>query len=567
LFLGVHSPSISGTSQLDSYRPLFLPTILIGDAKLGGISSTISAYESLLLRGFIVDSVLIFRDDYYRNWEYLTQYFSERGVHVKAISPPPPLLNHKIKDPISTMEYYDAISGDGAGSAIGGLLSQLDESHERRLQELESMPRRALDNFWWPFVQHGLVKGEKDVNVIDSAQRDFFSVYKSPSQNPGAASHNGSVLEPQFDGSASWWTQALGHAHPSLAVAAAKAADDGSTGMEIALKMALRYFSVKDNLTPSARKELGVIGLKGSYHGDTIGAMDACEEGVYTCEWHNAKGYWFDPPRIYMQNGDVILSLPAAIAGSSPSVTSLKALSLSWVYNITERLKTELAELYQEYIERTLTRLTKATNRKLAALVLEPLLMGSGGMIFVDPLFQRVMVDVVRGTNGNLPSPWSGLPVIFDEVFVGLYRIGVESSSSVLGVYPDISVNAKILTGGLVPLAVTMASDAIFQTFKSENKTDALLHGHSYTAHPIGCEVANETLNIVEKLTSSDLWDDARKKWAKSDASAEPGIVWSFWDPTFVEAMSRLDVISEVMALGTVLAFKIGDERGGKLFP
>jgi bifunctional dethiobiotin synthetase / adenosylmethionine---8-amino-7-oxononanoate aminotransferase len=581
---------------------------LIGDAKLGGISATISAYESLLLRGFIVDSVLIFRDDYYRNWEYLAPYFSERGIQVVAISPPPPLSNHTIKDPVSTMEYYDKISSEGSDTTVHGVLSQLDECHARRLQELESMPRRALDNIWWPFVQHGLVKGEQDVNVIDSAQRDFFSVYKPSSQNVLPASHNRSILEHQFDGSASWWTQALGHAHPSLVMAAARAAgryghvmfpqavhlpalklaerllrygpgkgwasraffsDNGSTGMEIALKMGLRYFSIREggNLIPSASKELGVIGLKGSYHGDTIGAMDACEEGVYTCEWHNAKGYWFEPPRVYMQNGEVILSLPAAIVGSSSSITNIKASSLPWVYNMTERLKTALAEVYQEYIERTLTNLTKTNSRTLAALVLEPLVMGAGGMIFVDPLFQRVMVDVVRGTNGNLPSPWSGLPIIFDEVFVGLYRIGMESSSSVLGVYPDISVNAKILTGGLVPMAVTMTSDAVFQAFKSENKIDALLHGHSYTAHPIGCEIANETLKIVDKLTSSDLWDDARKKWAKPGLDAESSAIWSFWDPTFLDAISRLDVISEVMALGTVLTFKINDERGGKLFP
>ena len=89
-FIGVHSPTLSGTTQLDSYRPLFLPTILIGDSKLGGISSTISSYESLLLRGYIVDSVLIFKDEYYRNWEYLASYFAERGVNVSAFDAPPP---------------------------------------------------------------------------------------------------------------------------------------------------------------------------------------------------------------------------------------------------------------------------------------------------------------------------------------------------------------------------------------------------------------------------------------------------------------------------------------------
>lgn len=184
-------------------------------------------------------------------------------------------------------------------------------------------------------------------------------------------------------------------------------------------------------------------------------------------------------------------------------------------------------------------------------------------MIFVDPLFQRVMVDVVRGPNPSF-SQWTGLPIIFDEVFVGLYRIGMQSTAPLLGVNPDISVNAKILTGGLLPLAVTLASDSIFQAFMGDNKTDALLHGHSYTAHPIGCEVANETLRIVEGLASSDQWKDAQGKWAEVNPSGENSTVWSFWDPSFVQAVSKLTVVTEVMTLGCVLAIKIIDERGGE---
>ena len=87
--IGVHSPTLSGTTQLDSYRPLFFPTVLIGDSRLGGISSTIASYEAMLLRGYTVDAILLFRDEYYRNWEYLTPYFAERGVPVMSVDPPP----------------------------------------------------------------------------------------------------------------------------------------------------------------------------------------------------------------------------------------------------------------------------------------------------------------------------------------------------------------------------------------------------------------------------------------------------------------------------------------------
>ncbi|TFY75705.1 hypothetical protein EWM64_g8305 [Hericium alpestre] len=174
---GVHSPTLSGTTQLDAYRPLFLPTILVGDSKLGGISSTIASYEALQLRGYIVDSILLFKDDYYRNWEYLTSYFAERGVSVSAFDPPPPRETENQKDVDATENYYQSLVPESQEGGLFGVLHTLDERHRQRIAELESMPQRTLDTVWWPFVQHGLVKDPQDVNVIDSATGDFFTVF------------------------------------------------------------------------------------------------------------------------------------------------------------------------------------------------------------------------------------------------------------------------------------------------------------------------------------------------------------------------------------------------------
>ncbi|KAI0833714.1 onanonoxo-7-onima-8-eninoihtemlysoneda [Trametes gibbosa] len=604
---GVHSPTLSGTTQLDAYRPLFLPTVLIGDSRLGGISSTIASYEAMLLRGYIIDAVLLFRDEYYRNWEYLAPYFAERGIPVVSVKPPPERNVDLATDAANTESYYKDIVSEHGEGAIFDVIKHLDACHALRLAELDTMPRRTLDSIWWPFVQHGHVKQEADVNVIDSAWGDFFSVYNG--QRPAASESSGiSLLEPQFDGSASWWTQAIGHAHPALALAAARAAgryghvmfpeathlpalklaerlindgpgqgwasrafysDDGSTGMEVAIKMALRAFATREagQLGGARRKDLGILGLKGSYHGDTIGAMDACEEGVYTCEWHDAKGYWFDPPTVAIRNGKTVVSLPPAIAAENEDgQADIETVSLSWTYNIDERLNSPLAEVYRGYIERTLQKLKDGNGPRIAALVLEPLVMGAGGMIFVDPLFQRVLVDVVRGpdSSSRAPSEWSGLPVIFDEVFIGLYRLGLQTSSALLGTTPDISVNAKILTGGLVPLAVTLASDSIYRAFLSDDKVDALLHGHSYTAYPVGCEVARETLDIVDKLAASPAWTAAREKWKVPEPEkVSATAVWSFWDPEFVHVVSKMDRVAEVMAFGTVLSIKVKDDSAG----
>lgn len=188
--------------------------------------------------------------------------------------------------------------------------------------------------------------------------------------------------------------------------------------------------------------------------------------------------------------------------------------------------------------------------------------MGAGGMIFVDPLFQRILVDVVRGPLFSSGPSQQGLPVIFDEVFIGLYRLGFESATSILGAYPDISVNAKILTGGLVPLAVTLASEDVFRAFLSEKKTDALLHGHSYTAYPVGCAVANAALMVIDKMQVGGEWSEARALWDSSVDEAGTR-VWSFWGPEFVHELSRLPAVGEVMALGTVLAIKVADDSDG----
>ncbi|KAI0261543.1 PLP-dependent transferase [Gloeopeniophorella convolvens] len=597
---GVHSPTLSGTTQLDSYRPLFLPTILVGDSRLGGISSTISSYESLLLRGYIVDSILLFKDEYYRNWEYLESYFAEHGVKVSAIDPPPPREADVHRNFTLTEEYYRRIVPEGEGGGLFGVVEHLDERHEARIKELESMPRRALDTVWWPFVQHGLVKNEADVNVIDSAWGDHFTVFnghKAPSPSAPSAAQSASLLEPQFDSSASWWTQTLGHAHPALALAAARAAgryghvmypqaahapalrlaerlvregpgkgwasrafisDNGSTGMEIALKMALRVSSRRLGLPAAAQKQLGVLGLKGSYHGDTIGAMDACEEGVYTCEWHAAKGFWFEPPSVGIRDGRARITVPPAVAHEN-----VDGVQLSRIYDVPARLGTPLAAAYRAHVDGALARLAAAGAPPLGALVLEPLVLGAGGMVFVDPLFQRVLVDAARARS---------LPVVFDEVFAGLWRLGLRSAAPLLGAPPDISVHAKVLTGGLVPLAVTLASDAVFRAFESGNKTDALLHGHSYTAYAVGCEVANETLDQLERLAGGEAWGAARAAWQAHGATEgqEEGkavdaerAIWSFWSPRFVDVLSRLDVVEEAMALGTVLAFKVRDPNAG----
>lgn len=185
---------------------------------------------------------------------------------------------------------------------------------------------------------------------------------------------------------------------------------------------------------------------------------------------------------------------------------------------------------------------------------------------------------------------WTGLPVVTDEVFTGLYRLGHASPSHLLHVDPDISVYAKLLTGGLLPLSCTLASESIFEAFLADGKADALLHGHSYTAHAVGCNVGDTSLKILNKLDQNGTWESFKQDWAGHSAasslaqtantiisaalgggdaaptaSASPAPpIWSVWSTAFVASLSHAtERVDSVWALGSVLAISLKDAAGG----
>uniref|UniRef100_J3MRJ3 7,8-diamino-pelargonic acid aminotransferase n=2 Tax=Oryza brachyantha TaxID=4533 RepID=J3MRJ3_ORYBR len=441
------------------------------------------------------------------------------------------------------------------------------------------MQRKSKDLLWWPFTQHDLVPVDS-VTVIDSRCGENFSAYKAKEKK----------IVPQFDACASWWTQGpdsnlqielardMGYAaaryghvmfpenvhEPALRCAelllggvgkdwASRVyfSDNGSTAIEIALKMAFRKYACDHSILVDSKKDITsersiqfkVLALNGSYHGDTLGAMEAQAPSAYTSflqqPWYSGRGLFLDPPTVYIKNKTTHLSVPPSICHDQQNSCDTCFSSLTEVFCKT-RDTSVAANLYVSYISQQLSQYAMSNNSEhIAALIIEPVIQGAGGMHLIDPLFQRLLVKECKNRK---------IPVIFDEVFTGFWRLGVESASELLGCSPDISCYAKLMTGGIVPLAATLATEPIFEAFRSDSKLTALLHGHSYTAHPMGCAAAVKAIQwYKDPSTNSNLdLDHMRLK--------------ELWDGALVNYLSSLPNVKRVVSLGTLCAIELKAE-------
>ncbi len=157
--------------------------------------------------------------------------------------------------------------------------------------------------------------------------------------------------------------------------------------------------------------------------------MEATDASIFNTatDWYKGRGHWFSPPVVTISNGQVTVSSTGPdhwpthdsqeVAQSTDSSWSTTLPSLSDAYDISSRLSSPLAEYYRSHIFSTLLQLNE-DGRRFGALIIEPICLGAGGMVFVDPLFQRCLIDVVRSAAGKGDEgqrEWKGLPVIFDE--------------------------------------------------------------------------------------------------------------------------------------------------------
>jgi adenosylmethionine-8-amino-7-oxononanoate aminotransferase len=211
--------------------------------------------------------------------------------------------------------------------------------------------------------------------------------------------------------------------------------DSGSTSVEVALKMALGFWRHR------GENRSRILALEGAYHGDTIGGMSVGERGVF-----NAP---YDPLLFDVER------LPFPSAGREQA--TLEALSAA------------------------------CRNAAIAALIVEPLVLGAGGMLIYPPWVLAEMKRICQ-THGVL--------FIADEVMTGWGRTGTLFACEQADVAPDIACYSKGLTGGSLPLAVTLCRADIFDAHYSTDRTRTFFHSSSYTANPIACAAALANLEI-----------------------------------------------------------------------
>jgi len=309
-----------------------------------------------------------------------------------------------------------------------------------------------------------------------------------------------------FDGISSWWVNLHGHAHPAIARAVADQAarlehvifagfahepaarlaaelarlapgglsrvfysDDGSTAVEVAMKMAVQAWRHRGE----ARRTL-FVALEGAYHGDTFGAMAAGAQPVF----HGAFA-------------DLLCEVRRVpVPGGGRSVEACVA-------------------ALESVLEREAGR--------IAAVLVEPIVQGAGGMRIHPPEF---LAEVRAATARR------GIFLVADEVFTGFGRTGRMFACEHAGVVPDLICLSKGLTGGFLPLAATLASEEIYAEFLAEDRARAFFHGHSYTGNPVACAAALASLRLFEQERSLERVAGLERLFARRLArlAALPGV-------------------------------------------
>ena len=340
-----------------------------------------------------------------------------------------------------------------------------------------------------------------------------------------------------IDAVSSWWVNIHGHANPRIAAAIAAQArkmehvilagftheaaeelaarlrkwvapelthlffsDDGSTAVEVALKLAVQHFG--NNGRP---EKCEIVALEHGYHGDTAGAMSVSDDSPFT-----------DPFRT--------MRYPVHRVHSA------------YCHRCPVGLKRETCHI--ECVQQ-LEGLLTVRGERIAAVIVEPLLQAAGGMI-VHP------VEFLRKVRAL--STKHDVLLIADEVLTGFGRTGKMFACDLAGVVPDLMCLSKAISGGFLPMGVTLCSDRVESAFRSENRLHTFYHGHSYTGNALACAAANASLQIFDDEPVFDRIAGVAKIHAERLAE-----------------IRKLSAVGDIRQIGTIAALELRTDDAGYL--
>lgn len=328
-----------------------------------------------------------------------------------------------------------------------------------------------------------------------------------------------------IDAISSWWVNLHGHGNPHIAEAIGRQAyklehilfadcthepavsyaerllpllpgsmskifysDNGSTAVETALKMAIGH----ERKRGGAKRR--ILCFENSFHGDTFGAMSSSGKNIFN------KPFW------------------------------------SYLFQ-----STMVSPPYPEQEEKALTSLDKALQEDdFFAFIYEPVLLGAGGMRSYCLKTMDKMLSLLKKRE---------IPLIADEVMTGFGRTGPLFASEMMEIKPDILCLSKGISGGFLPFALTACREEIHSSFLSDNLHDALLHGHSYTANPLGCAAAHASLDLLLSDSCQERRRGVRERHEK-----------------FVKRWDGNTLLKRIECIGTILILEYQDNSSGGYF-
>jgi adenosylmethionine---8-amino-7-oxononanoate aminotransferase len=342
-----------------------------------------------------------------------------------------------------------------------------------------------------------------------------------------------------LDGVSSWWVNIHGHSHPRLNQALADQAerlehvifagathpaavdlaerllrvlpaglarvfysDNGSTAVEVAVKMAVQYWRNKSNGAAPPRHR--IVALHHAYHGDTAGAMSVSADSVFTQPF-------------------------------APLMFPVDRVDAPYCYRCPLGLRRQTCHIEcLSGLENVLT----TRGGEIAAVLVEPMLQGAGGMIMWPAEF---LAGVRRLCDRH------GVLMIADEVLTGFGRTGRMFACEHGGVTPDIICLSKALTAGYLPLAVTAVTESVYDAFLSDDHSRTFFHGHSFTANPLACAVAIASFDLFRECGVMD-------RIGRLETQLRQGLT----------PLSRLPIVGEVRVLGGVGAIELVSNKTTK---